>query len=512
MNWKHYKIKFESNKNLMSEDFFVLGVDMGSSTSSIAYFDHMRGHAEVLDISGGYGKPSVPTALQFIAETKEWIFGEYAILNANGTDVLLTDFVEKLAPAVYLDTGAGSRPATEIAAIYLRELIANCKSINPKAEVAGIVAVVPDFIGADAKDALLAAYGRARYERVLIDLVQERKALLAYCFHTGIVENDGKVLWLDFGARGLRGGLYKAKAGFDEISCEASAMDDALGTAGIDDAIYRMLTDYYCKQMKTDINYLTKEQEEMLLSFTYSHKDMLFNQPQGRETRLYYNFVHPPFAKSVAHEQMQSLIAPWEVGLVGFAKGLLALEPQQDGIAIICTGGGFEMPWARKSIADIFKNNKLHFLKNTKGILAQGATYYAASKLGLLSAPALEITDSHKLPWDIGISIHHEGKERFYALMERGSWLWQKPKPTYLIARDEKASVDLLIRDEKGMTSPLGTAFLKNLPKRPKGTTKMSLEVEAVSLDSYAVRIKDLGFGKIFPSTGFVEKYTFNVI
>jgi len=507
-NWKHYKQHFTENQ--ITEDFFVLGIDIGNTTSSIAYYDPIRGAPEVLDISGGYGKPSVPTALQYIADTREWIFGEYAILNANGTDVLLTDFVEKMGPGVYLDTGAGSRSIAEIVSVYLRELIANVKSINPKATIAGIVGCVPDFVSGEALSTLTAAYERARYDRVLIELVQERQALLAYCYHSGIKPAGGKLLWLDFGARGLRGGLYETPEDYSDIRCVASALSADLGTKAIDREMYKLLAGFYCEHTGFDINHLSRPDEEQLLSFVYGHKDMLFNQTAGRDTRLYYNFVHPPFAKTVTGSQMAQIIAPWEQGLSDFVRGLLAQEKSYDDIAVICTGGGFEMPWAKKKINEIFgSNNELHFQKNTKGILSQGATMYAAQLLGLLEGVSFEITDSHKLPFDIGIQINYGGKDRFHTLMERGSWLWQKPKPTYLISNDPSGAVKLYIRDKEGGVVTLGTARLNNLPARPKGTTKVSLEIEAENINSFAVRIKDLGFGKIYPSTGFIEKYSF---
>jgi molecular chaperone DnaK (HSP70) len=514
MNWKRYKEHFAENR--MDEDFFVLGVDLGDSTSAIAYFDALRGLAEVMDISGGYGKPSPPTALQYIANTKEWIFGEYAILNANGTDVLLTEFVGKLGPAVYLDTGEGSRSITEVVAIYLRELIANCRNINHKATVAGIVGVVPDFISSEAQGALSAAFGRARYERVLIDLIEERQALLAYCYHNNIKPAGGKILWLDFGARGLRGGLYEIENNFENINCAASAMDEELGAAKIDQEIYRMLAGFYCGHTGKNIDYLTKQEEEQILTFAYGHKDILFNQAAGRTTRLYYNFVHPPFAKNITEAQMKAIITPWEHNLGNFVNGLASREKDDGdievGIDVICTGGGFEMPWAKRKIAAIFSGiGHVHFYKNPKGILAQGATFYAAQQLSLLTGPAFEIADSHKLPWDIGINVEQGGKSRFYPLMEKGSWLWQKPRTTYLIPRGENPEIELFIRDPHGFVTSLGTAALRGLPERPPGTTKIALDLEARTIDSYAVKIKDMGFGKIYPSTGFMEKYVFSV-
>jgi molecular chaperone DnaK (HSP70) len=534
MNWKRYKDYFEKHKEA-NEDYFVLGIDLGNATSGIAYFDMLRGVAEGLDISGGYGKPNPPTALQYIAASREWIFGEYAILNANGSDALLTGFVEKLGAGAYVDIGMGSKSVTELVAIYLKELVANCRNINPKAKVAGIAMCVPDFISSDARTALEAAIARAGYERVLIELVEERKAMLSFCLHNGVLgaatesSTDGpsvegsshggnKLLWLDFGARGLRGGLYEIESDglgrldYGRVKCLAAALGEDLGTAIIDDGIYQLLLQHYCRKQKIDLEKLSKAEIEQLLTFSYGHKDILLNQEDGKDVRLYYNFVYPPFSEVVKPQQIRALVKPWENKLDEFLDNLLAkLVSSKEAykeLRVICTGGGFEMPWARKKIAAVF-GESVQFYKNSKGILAAGATLYAAGALSLLSTASIKIEDSHKLPWDVGIYVKHEGKGRFYTLLERGSWLWQKPKTTYLIVDGDKPEIELALRDQYGKTSTLGTASLGGLPKRPPGTAKIALNIEAKSMGSYAVKIKDLGFGEIYPAGGYSEQYVF---
>lgn len=505
MDWKRYREYFVKNK--IDEDFFVLGVDLGDATSAISYFDILRNAPEVLDISGGYGKPCPPTTLQYITASREWIFGEYAILNANGSDALLTNFISRLGDGAYLDIGEGGRSVADITSIYLERLIDNCKSINPKATVAGICAVVPDFVTTDAKEALVDAFGRAGYKSSLIGLIEEREALLHFCAINGM-GRGGKLLWLDFGARGLRGGLYEADKNFEQITCLASNLSETLSCNQIDEAIFNLLSIYYCKEQGVDISKMSKIEKEQIFTFAHGYRDMLLNQDSGRDTKLYYNFVHPPFAKTVTGAQIKDMTRPWEMRLREFVDNLLGGGATTK-ITVLCTGGGFEMPWARRKIAEMFNNP--HFHKNPKGILAQGATLYAVKELGLIKLPEIAIKDNHKLPFDVGIDIMQEGKSQFHTLMERGSWLWQKPKTTHLIARGEEAEVELLLRDEVGKVTKLGTARLKGLPKRPAGTTRIALDLEAKAGYSFAVRLKDLGFGEIFPATGYIENYLFDV-
>ncbi|MCL2620260.1 MAG: DUF5716 family protein [Defluviitaleaceae bacterium] len=507
MDWKRYREFFVKNK--IDEDFFVLGVDLGDATSAISYFDVIRNAPEVLDISGGYGKPCPPTVLQYITASREWIFGEYAILNANGSDALLTNFISRLGDGAYLDIGEGGKSVADVTSIYLEQLIGNCKSINPKATVAGICTVVPDFVTKDAKDALADAFGRAGYKSSLIGLIEEREALLHYCAVNGIGQKGNKLLWLDFGARGLRGGLYEIDENFEQITCLASDLSGTLSCNQIDEAIFNLLAIYYCKEQGVELEKVSKVEKEQILAFAHGYRDMLLNQDGGRDTKLYYNFVHPPFAKTVTQAQIGDMTRPWKIRLAEFVNNLLGGRATA-GIMVICTGGGFEMPWAKGQIAEMFNN--AHFHKNPKGILAQGATLYAVKELGLIKLPEIVIEDSHKLPFDVGIDIVQEGRSQFHILMERGSWLWQKPKTTHLIARGEDAEVELLLRDEVGKISKLGTAKLNGLPKRPAGTTRIALDLEAKTADSFAVRLKDLGFGEIFPATGYIENYVFDTL
>jgi len=287
-------------------------------------------------------------------------------------------------------------------------------------------------------------------------------------------------------------------------------LNEDLGCAKIDGEIADLLAGFYCSHQKTDAVKLSKREKEEILAFAYNHKDMLLNQEGDKVIRLYYNFVHPPFSKTVTTREIKTLTDPWEKELARFVNELTDKAGNLKDIDVICTGGGFEMPWARKKISSIFAKGKPPiFYKNPKGILAQGATLYAARELSLLPKININIEDSHKLPHDVGINIMQGGKNRFHTLLERGSWLWQKPKTAYLILKDDAAEIQICTRDNHGKVAALGVATLKDLPQRPVGTTRIALSVEAKTAGSYAVNIKDLGFGEIFPASEYEENFVF---
>ncbi|MCL2171035.1 MAG: hypothetical protein FWB71_02680, partial [Defluviitaleaceae bacterium] len=208
MSWKRFREGFRAEA--ADESHFVLGIDLGSATSSIAYFDTNSGSAEIIDISGGYGKTSVPSALQYAAEGREWIFGEYAILNANGTDALLRRFMEKLGGRGYLDVGNRPMPVVEIVSVFLRELVNSTRAINPKARIAGIICAIPSYYPAEARADIEAIFRQSGLAASLIESVSDRECALAQYFGEilGGEIRDERVMMLDYGAREFRAQIF----------------------------------------------------------------------------------------------------------------------------------------------------------------------------------------------------------------------------------------------------------------------------------------------------------------
>jgi hypothetical protein len=102
MHWKQYKNLPKDQKR--DESYYIIGLDIGNDSSGIAFFNAAEGMPETIDLSGGYGKPSIPTVMQYIAETREWVYGEYAILNRGvGTEITLNDLIQRLGSFDYVE-------------------------------------------------------------------------------------------------------------------------------------------------------------------------------------------------------------------------------------------------------------------------------------------------------------------------------------------------------------------------------------------------------------------------
>ena len=519
MNWKKFREAFKETG--ADEAHFILGIDLGNVTSTIAYFDKISQSAEVIDISGGYGKANVPSALQYAADSKEWIFGEYAILNANGADALLRRFVEKLGGRGYLDIGANPMAVVDVAAVFLKELVGSCRSINPKAQIAGIIAVVPSYYPAEARDEIERVFRICGLERVLIEIYSDRECVLHHYFGEVGEISDERVMVLDYGAREFRAHVFdiSKNSGNVKALCQASLFDSDLGCDKIDGDVYEFFAEHYCKASNTERDRLQNTAKEQLFTFTHQHKDMLFAKGAGL-VRLYYNFIYPPFSANVNEQQIDDLVTPHSRGIEKFLSDVMekagSSSPAHMPDTVILSGGGFEMLWARRLIARLYPQANILSPKNPKGIMAQGAARIAAGHLELVPLIEIDMIDYHKIPWDIGVMIQKDGQSRFYPIIEGGSFWWQRHAPVSFILKDEvrganPVEIDFYMRDNGGNMASISRVTLADLPTRPPGTTKLAIDLVSTSQEDFVVNITDVGFGEMFPSSGLRKEFAINI-
>ena len=524
MAWRKFKEHFQTHA--MDETHFVLGVDIGSATSGIAYFDALRRAPELIDMSGGYGKPSMPTVLQYAPDTREWIFGEYAVLNRGvGKEQTFANLPERLGRNEYIEVNGRPTAVSALLGMYCKELVGTCKSLNPKAEIAGLVAAVPSYASEDAKADFLAAFQAAGFEKDVIALVPDRECIFQYHFATENAE-PGLTLLLDFGSRELRGGIYNAaydEAGGLTLDCVSSLFDKTLGAQKLNARVLDAFTQFYCAQTGVDKAALPKQARDQLAVFAYQHKDLLFQKEIGaKPVKLYYNFAYPPLQQAVSAGDVRALVSPFEEGFHAFldnvfAKTLRTAErPARSDIkTVLCVGGGFEMLWARRLVSAAFPDSQVVFHKNAKGVIAMGASITAAAALGVASPRRQTLTDKHMLAADIGVKVQKAQRERFVPLLERNSFWWQPREPVSFLLNEptgkQPATVALYTRAESGEIAPLGEMALDGLPERPAGTTKLRLSLQCEAYDRLTAVVADAGFGELFPAVRLEKAYTFEL-
>ena len=511
MAWTKFRELFRHTA--MSEAHFVLGIDLGDAASAIAYYDPVRGQPEVIDMSGGYGKPSVPTVLQYAADTKDWVFGEYAVLNRGvGREQTFSGLLSRLGRNEYAEVNDRPVQVSALLGHYCKELVAACRSLNPKAEIAGIVAAAPCYMSEEAQAELLAAFRAAGLEKEVVTLLPDRECVFLQ-YYANRPQAAERVLLLDFGSRALRGGLYDVTPEGDglAIDCVSSLFDESAGVQAVNDSVLAWFTDFYCQKTGEAADALPKTARDQLHIFAHQHKDLLFQREIGtKPLKLYYNFAYPPLQQAVAAADIRALSAPYEAAFTRFLADVFDKVGAAQGKAdkVLCTGGGFEMLWARKLVQAAFPSGEVVFFKNAKAVAAEGASLAAAAALGVIPPQNHRLTDRHMLTADFGVKILRGQKERFVPLAARNTFWWQEREPVCFLLNEPTSadtSVEFYTRDAAGELHTLGKADLPGLPARPAGATRLRLSFRFDSRDSLTATVADAGFGELFPRAEYEQ-------
>jgi molecular chaperone DnaK (HSP70) len=513
MHWKRYKALPKAQK--ANESYYIIGLDIGNDSSGIAFFNITENAPEIIDLSGGYGRPSIPTVMQYIAETKEWVFGEYAILNRGvGTEITLSALIERLGSYEYIDLDHKPVSVVYVLSLFIKELLGSVKNINPKAEIAGIVAAVPGYFSEQAREELQRSFKLAGYEKELIAQVADRECVFAH-YYLQNKPREERALLLDYGSRGVRGGLYHVLPRGDRVAVKSmsSLFDDGIGTVKINDDVVALFEGFLHSHQPPGAG----KHDEHISAFVYHHRDILFQKNiRSKPVKLYFNFAYPPFQQTVTHEQAMDLVSPYHEGFSRFIQDVLEKNIYGDEEIspanvshVLCVGGGFEMLWAREAVSALFKQAQVRFYKNAKVVTAEGAAVVAALLLDMCDGYAVEMEDKHQLQADIGIMA-----DTFLPLVERNAFWWQRHPARMLLVKqpvDGELPLFLAQRSADGEVRELKTVKLTGLPSRPKGTTRLKMQALFSSNTDVTLEITDQGFGELFPAVGARGEYALSL-
>jgi molecular chaperone DnaK (HSP70) len=496
VNWKAYNKLSDEQKKDASK--YILGIDIGHSTTSFAFFDHNSRTPQIIDISGGYSKTSVPTMLQYIKETKEWVIGEYAVLNQGmGGEYTIESPLGLMNANEYAEIDDKPINTSSLMGTFIESLIGNVRNIDPSSEIVGIIVSCPSYTSEDAKAKLYSAFKSAGYDKELIAIVSDRECILARAACESTNEPNGTVMLLDFAHREMRGAVLKIKD--DTIKVVSAYNSEHFGCSHLDEAIKSLFRSYLEKPDKRTV--------QQLNAFAYQHKDTLFNKKQPK---LYFNFVYPPFQKVVDDETVSELIERYDFSLfLGslLSKDIYTGEAISHVDRIICVGGGFEYPWAkdriRKTAQDMLGGADVTFLPNTKGATAEGACLLAAKELGVLNdLPQFTIEDKNQIKIDVGVLSQNS---KFVPIIESHTFWWENhPTRMFVLGETyETPSIPVYIRDEDGEITYLNNIILDDFPNRPMKANRFNLGFRYIGYNEIEASITDAGFGEMFPKTDF---------
>ncbi len=533
MNWEAYRKQIEEKGNV-PEDWYILGIDLGTTNSIISYWDNISKKPEPIDISNGFGKIPLPSVVQYRKDDDggegEWVIGEEAYRSMKiYPETTIRSIKRKMGTNETVEIAGKHYLPEEISAKILLELIGHCQSLNPKAEIAGCVVSVPYDFDDAAKKATMRACELAGLSDKLICLIEEPKAAaLAYNFRHSLTKNE-KIMVFDFGGGTLDITLFnvvekdESKIKLQVISEGGEAFH---GGDNVDDMLVEQCYKFIYNKTKQDKDSIEIENQVELISRAREAKERLSGV---KSFRIPFTFCIPPFVEQITRDTFEDLIQAF---IEKTRKLVLkALRETYTGALtpdlidrVLLEGGSAQMPWVKDMLIGIFNDeNKIYTSERPALDISLGATYYAAMKMGLLAQPDVE---SEKLsvefevtvPHDIGFEVVQGGKKTFFVMIRRGTpyTLAKKSQVFTLTGETEREMTvfDLKImeridKDDKFDNCKLiGEVSIKGLPERPTGKTKLKITL-LVEEEGGLVKgmVEDLGFNDEFAPSDYRESF-----
>ena len=540
MTWEEYKKQIEET-GTVPEDWYVLGIDLGTTNSVISYWDASAARPEPIDISNGFGKIPLPSVVQYRADDDhdEWVIGEEAYRSMKiYPETTVRSIKRKMGTNETIKLGRKEYLPEEISAKILEELVTHAKSINPKSEIAGLVVSVPYDFDDAAQKATVRACEIAGLKDKLICLIKEpNAAALAYNFRQQL-QKDERIMVFDFGGGTLDITLFNVTDRDDaRIKLQVISQGGEAHHGG--DDIDAVLIDHCGGLIEAKTGQppadLAIENQVELSSRAREAKERLSG---ATRFRIPFTFCIPPFVEQITRDDFHNLIQPFidktrKLVLKALRETYTGSLTPDDIHRVLLEGGSAQMPWVREMLLDIFSDeSKIYSSERPALHISVGATYYAAMKMGLLASPDVEsdrvgdtpeaapVPDKLSVEFevavshDIGLEIASGARKSFFPMIRRGTpFALAKKSHVFTLSGktpEEMAGLDLKILERIDKSDPyeackvIGEVSITGLPVRPSGKTKLQVTL-MVEEEGGLVRgvVEDMGFGAEYPASGY---------
>lgn len=533
MNWEHYRDEIKKNKAI-EEDWYILGIDLGTTNSVVSYFNSRMNQPEPIDISNGFGKIPMPSIVQYRHDEgfeEEWVIGEEAWHTVKiYPEATIQSIKRKMGSQETVALGGKDYLPEEISAMILKALLTHVKGLNPKMVLAGVVVSVPYDFDDAAKKATVRACRIAGLSDSLICLIEEPKAAaLAYNFRHELKE-DEKVVVFDFGGGTLDITVFHVAMKNEEaihLKVISEGGEAYHGGDNVDDLLYAQMLRWMEEKTGQTRDQLSRESIADLTQRARETKERLSGV---KKFRIPYTFCVPPFVMPVTRDQFESLIGDFiektkSLVLQALAEGYDGSIKPDDVTRVLLEGGSSRMPWVRTMLTDIFGDEDRIYSSEQPALdISIGATYYAAMKLGLLDARDMETIDKTvhfevPVPHDIGFEIDYTGGKKFYSMIRRGTpYPLARKSMVFTLSGDTEEDMTTLEMkilerikksDELRQCKLIGEVKVEGLPKRPSGRTRLQVTL-SVDETSGIVKghVQDMGYAEEFEPSGFEHSFS----
>lgn len=174
--------------------------------------------------------------------------------------------------------------------------------------------------------------------------------------------------------------------------------------------------------------------------------------------------------------------------------------------SVFLTGLGFSEKWMNKSRNILCQGRRVFAGQN---IYTKGACYKAVGGEYEEFYTKYFVETKENVIFDVGISSGDEEDE--FIPIALGGRQWYNIRGKINVILDDTDTITLVYKSRRTEQEVRESVKLHGIPKRPNKTSKFSLEVEFENPHRGAVIIRDVGFGKLFPTTNKIYRKEFEV-
>ena len=167
--------------------------------------------------------------------------------------------------------------------------------------------------------------------------------------------------------------------------------------------------------------------------------------------------------------------------------------------AVFMTGKGFlKRDWAEDFMKLLCTKRRVYM---ETALFARGAAYRAMDFLHEKTSYPYTCICEGRLKSTISMNVLHKGQETPVVVAAAGD-NWYERVATIDVIPDQQNTVDFIVtpldaKQKKNVSIPL-----EGFPKRPERTTRVQIQISFLNERTMDVKLKDQGFGELFPSSG----------
>ncbi|MCL1935671.1 MAG: DUF5716 family protein [Defluviitaleaceae bacterium] len=461
-------------KHTLKEDEFVLGIDIGDIVTSCGVFDKDMKDPSSFNFSD-FNSFNIPTILKL--KDNIWSFGNFVYEDEDENGEIFSNF---LSNADYSLTG-----------IFVDQII-NFILEKSKKKIKAITVVTSEKIkNIDMFKSTFEKYKDYTYFENYGNCVFEY-----YYFKQR--QNKENLILIDYSATSLSLWGYNINKEISEI---LYFENKNIITNVIEEDLILYFINLYKKE-KNDVS-ITKYEEKGIKTFIRKNKESLFLK-SNKNLRLQFNFCEPPIIITLNQLKLSNIKAPYEEEFKRFLKYSLIKSniDISDINTIICTGGGFEMEWVRDVIQNIFLDSHIKDYKPYKSVASMGAVL-----LSIKNLRNLQYENSDKIPnyYNMGIFAYDNGNKKYIPIFNN----FKNTGVDIIINHKfgKKINIDIF-NMENDETSKIYEIEIddEDIICRPSLALKINI-LMYMQNNKIIVKIKDKGFGDLFPAGNFEKTY-----